>query len=119
MPFPWAVAAKAIPWTDVIAASPALARGARDLWKRIRADREHPATDVESVEPLSAETRIDALLQELTRLEQRAEAQAELLAQMAEQQEQLVAALDRQQRQVRIAIALAIVGVALALWAVR
>ena len=40
----WLTALKAVPWTDVIAAAPAVARGARKLFKRPA--REVPAADL-------------------------------------------------------------------------
>ena len=46
MPFPWIAAAKAIPWSSVIAAAPDIARGARDLWKRVKKrDEQNPAPE--------------------------------------------------------------------------
>jgi len=116
MPFPWAVAAKAIPWTEVISAAPSIARGARDLWKRVRHEREDaaqsPATTADGEDALAA------LRREFLRLDADVAAQAELIAQLAGQQEQLVAALDRQQRQTRLALALALVATLTALWLV-
>jgi len=113
MPFPWAFAAKAIPWTEVISAAPAIARGARDLWKRVRTERE-TATDADAPAP-SPEASLGAMRFELARLDADVAAQAELIARLAGQQELLVAALDRQQRRTRLAIALAVVAILIAL----
>lgn len=114
MPFPWAVAAKAIPWTDVISAAPSIARGARDLWKRVRHERE----DAVQAPPNApdGEDALSAIRRELVRLDADVAAQAELIARLAEQQEQLVAALDRQQGRTRLALALALVAALTALW---
>jgi hypothetical protein len=39
MPFNWIAAFRIIPWTDVIAAAPTVARTARDLWRGISKSR--------------------------------------------------------------------------------
>ena len=115
MPFPWVAAAKVIPWTEVIAAAPGLARGARELWQRTR---KHDADATESAET-SGETGPDARIAALERcvadLAQEGEMRAELIARLAEQNEQLVAALERQKQRGRIAIALLCAAIA-ALW---
>lgn len=116
MPFPWAIAAKAIPWTEVISAAPSIARGARDLWKRVRSEREDAAstaaTTAASDDPLAAMRR------EIVRLDADVAAQAELIARLAGQQEQLVATLDRQQGRTRLALTLAVGAIVAMLWLV-
>lgn len=117
MPFPWAVAAKAIPWTEVISASPAIVKGARDLWKRMRSDpRPDPDANTDEA-PATPEARLDALARMVLTMEERNEAQTELIARMAEQQERLVAALDRAQRRTRLTLVLALVALSCALGA--
>jgi len=115
MPFPWAVAAKAIPWTEVIAASPAIVKGAKELWSRMRSDPK-PEAPAQGAEAASPEARLDALSQIVLTLEARNETQTELITQLAEQQAQLVAALDRAQKRTRLALALAAIAVVAAVW---
>ncbi|QID17285.1 hypothetical protein G3580_06260 [Nitrogeniibacter mangrovi] len=116
MPFPWAAAAKAIPWTDVISAAPTLAKGARDLWKRMRTDPKPEDTPDDAEAAASPEARLDALTRVVLTMEQRNEAQTELITRLAEQQEQLVTALDRARRRARLALVLAGLATALAAW---
>jgi len=118
MPFPWAVAAKAIPWTDVISASPAIVKGARELWTRMRADPKPDAPD-DATEAASPDARIDALTHIVRTLEERNATQTELITRLAEQQERLVNALDREQRRGRLARLIAVVALLVALghWA--
>jgi hypothetical protein len=113
MPFPWVAAAKVIPWADVISAAPALAKGARELWKRSRSAREDEGTaageaPVDPIEPLR---------REMLRIDAEVETQAELIARLAEQQEQLVAALDRQRRRSALLLAIALLALLVALGA--
>lgn len=116
MPIPWLTAAKAIPWTDVIAAAPGIARGARELWKRVKTrDDAQAAPDTVIDDPVA---RLAALEHSVADLNQEAALRSELIAQLAEQNERLVAALDRQQRSTRWALGLAIaalVGLAVVL----
>jgi hypothetical protein len=101
MPFPGIAAAKAIPWADVIAAAPGLARGARDLWKRVQT-RETPAEAADT-----PEARIAALEQKTGALAREAEQRSELVARLAEQNEQLIATLERERRRTTLALLLA------------
>lgn len=104
MPFPWIAAAKAIPWTDVIAAAPGLARGARELWKRVQT-REAPAHTKDGAD--TPEARIAALEQRTDALAREAEQRSELVARLAEQNEQLIAALEGERRRTTLGLALA------------
>jgi len=114
MPFPWAVAAKAIPWTEVIAASPAIVKGARDLWTRMRSDPKPDATP-DGADAASPEARLDALNGIVRTLEERNESQTELITQLAEQQVQMVAAIERARRQANLALLVAVIAIVAAL----
>ncbi|KAA3651028.1 MAG: hypothetical protein DWQ11_14970 [Proteobacteria bacterium] len=106
MPIPWLAAAKLIPWSEVIAAAPGIARGARELWSRTKArDEAQAAPDTIIDDP---EARLAALERRMADFTEEAEQRAELIAQLAEQNERLVATLDRQKRNTRWALALAI-----------
>lgn len=110
MPFPWIAAAKAIPWADVIAAAPGIARGARELWKRVQT-RETPAHSADTAD--TPEARIAALEHRLAALGREAEQRSELVARLAEQNEQLIATLERERRRATLALilsALALLG---------
>ena len=111
MPIPWVAAAKAIPWTEVIAAAPGLARSARGLWNKVRNEApEIPGEDgAEAPPPL--DMRVATLEHALAELGREAQARSELIAQLAEQNEQLVTALDTTRRQLRLALALAAIAV--------
>lgn len=98
MPFPWIAAAKAIPWSSVIAAAPDIARGARDLWTRIRQRNEHAPVPESAPVNDSPESRLSSLEKRLAALTQEAELRSGLLADLAEQNEQLINALNRQKR---------------------
>ncbi|WP_227816891.1 hypothetical protein [Nitrogeniibacter aestuarii] len=115
MPFPWAIAAKAIPWTEVIAASPAIVKGAKELWSRMRTDPK-PGTADDGAEAATPEARLDALNRIVLTLEERNETQTELITRLAEQQAQLVSAIDRAQKRTRLALVVALVAVVTALW---
>lgn len=96
MPFPWAIAAKAIPWTEMIAAAPTIARGARELWQRVKhRDEDSPDAGTDSKDPVE---RIATLERGLSTLAQEAEMGTELVSRLAEQNEQLVAALEVQKK---------------------
>ncbi|HPR06056.1 MAG TPA: hypothetical protein PK620_07770 [Denitromonas sp.] len=106
MPIPWLAAAKIIPWTEVIAAAPGIARGARDLWKRTKTREEaQSAPDTVIDDPVARLTALERSVAELT---QEAEQGSELIAQLAEQNQRLVATLDRQKRNTQWALILAI-----------
>ena len=94
MPFPWSIAAKAIPWADMIAAAPSIARGAQDLWQRVK-HRDDEATDAKPMDPVA---RIAALERNLSTLRQEAEVGTELVSRLAEQNEQLITALEYQKK---------------------
>jgi hypothetical protein len=107
MPFPWIAAAKAIPWTSVIAAAPGIARGARDLWTRIKQRDEHAPAPESAPHNDSPEARLSALERHLSELTQEAELRSGLLADLAEQNEHLVNALNRHKRLSLVALLLA------------
>lgn len=100
----WMSALKAVPWAEVIEATPALVKGARRLFKRSQ-DEAAQAGETAGALPQT----LPEALQRLQRLEQElaglAQAQAEgaaLLQQLAEQNARLVAALEAQRRRSRL-----------------
>ncbi len=107
MPIPWAIAAKAIPWGEVIAAAPSIVRGARELLNRTRGDAGESPADA----PATPEQRIVALEARVESLASELEASTDLITQLAEHNERLVVAVERLHRQ--LSVALVVAGIAL------
>lgn len=115
MAFNWIAAFKIIPWTDVIAAAPTVARTARDLWRGISKNRPAETAegkgDVEAAgTPPSLDEEIRSLRAELTETRAQLLSSSELLQALADQDEKLVAAIEVLRVRTRV---LAIVCVAL------
>ncbi|MCG6874898.1 MAG: hypothetical protein LJE97_07380 [Betaproteobacteria bacterium] len=115
MPFNWIAAFKIIPWTDVIAAAPTVARTARDLWRGISKTR--PTETVEARDdvetagtPPSMEEEIRSLRAELAETRAQLLSSSEVLRALADQDEKLVGAIEVLRVRTRV---LAIVCVAL------
>ncbi len=95
----WLTALKVIPWGDVVAAAPTVARSARELWRGVRGPGDAP---VDAASP-PAQLRDDALgpialrvasLEEHQRvLREEAAASAGIVASLAEQNQRLVEAI--------------------------
>ncbi|PPE66781.1 hypothetical protein [Caldimonas caldifontis] len=100
MAFPWLVAFKVIPWKDVIEATPAVVRGAKQLWHKVRQDEAAleaaQAAAQGSVGPDagSPEARIAQLEKRVAEMSQEAVASSELIQALAQHNERLVAAVD-------------------------
>jgi len=115
MAFNWIAAFKIIPWTDVIAAAPTVARTARNLWRSIGKTR--PAETAGGTEdvrasgnPPTMEEEIRALRAELAETRAQLLASSEVLRALADQDEKLVAAIEVLRVRTRV---LAIVSVVL------
>ena len=122
----WITALKVVPWSDVVAAAPMIARGAQQLWTKVRSST--PATA-----PASAEAGPGGAVQDpLARIEQRllalearveehrrgAVAASELIATLAGQNAQLVEAVARLNARTSILFgAVAVLAIALLLGA--
>jgi hypothetical protein len=99
MAFSWIAAFRIIPWGDVIAAAPTVARTARDLWRGLSKSR---ATEtVASADDAArrgsaptAEAEIRSLRADLTETRAQLLASSEVLQALAEQDEKLVAAVE-------------------------
>jgi len=126
----WITFFKLVPWADVVQAAPAVARGARQLWTRVRGEVAPRAAATPSV---AASTDDDAaaaaLAARLTQAEQRLEqlssealASSELIARLAQQNETLVGAVEALRQRTRvllrwcIALTLLSAGLAAAVW---
>jgi len=108
MPIPWAIAAKAIPWGDLIAAAPSVVRGARELLNRVRS----PAGGSDGETVATPEQRIGVLEQRIDVLADDLRASSDLISQLADHNQRLIVAIERLHRQLSIALVLA--GIALA-----
>lgn len=84
----WISAFRAIPWADLIAAAPAVARGAQKLWSTVKTRDAAPAATSQPADQQRAlEAQIDELRNELV-------ATSELVAKLAEQNRRLVEAVE-------------------------
>jgi hypothetical protein len=86
----WLTAFKVIPWGDVIAAAPTVARGARKLWDSIR---DEPARSAVGPAPDSPEGRARALESQLADMRKELAASTELINSLAQQNQRLVEAV--------------------------
>lgn len=86
----WLTAFKVIPWGDVIAAAPTVARGAKKLWDSIR---EQPAAPGQGPTADGPEGRLQALETQLADLRKELAVSSELISTLAQQNERLVEAV--------------------------
>ncbi len=99
----WTVALKAIPWAELIAAAPVVARGARKLWTSVR------SKDAAEAEGSWPEARLDALEAQLGELREELTASADLIANLADQNTRLVEAVTVLRMRTRILFVIALV----------
>lgn len=83
----WFTAFKVIPWADVIAAAPTVARGAKKLWDSVR---DQPSSAKVDATPASPEGRLNELESQLVDLRKELAASSELIKSLAEQNARLV-----------------------------
>lgn len=116
MAISWISALKAVPWADVIEATPVLVKGARKLFKRSQ-EAEAAAEAPQAAPQTLAEAlaRLQRLEQELAGLSEQQAESAALLQSLAEQNAQLVAAMEqlRQHGQRQRLLLLMLLGLAL------
>lgn len=101
----WTTALKALPWAELIAAAPVVARSARKLWTSVR------SKDAPEAEGSWPEARLDALEAQVSELRGELAASSDLIASLAEQNARLVEAVTVLRLRVRL---LFIIGAALA-----
>ncbi len=105
MEAPWSALFSAIPWSDVIAHAPTVAKGAKKLWQKVgkRPAADDAPADVPAAPPgASPEARLAALETSLAESDLRQQESAELLAALAAQNADLVRAVDELQRRTRL-----------------
>ena len=86
----WLTAFKVIPWGDVIAAAPTVARGAKKLWDSYR---EQPTATATGASAQSPEGRLQSLESEVADLRKELAASSEIVSTLAQQNERLVEAV--------------------------
>ena len=86
----WFAAFKVIPWADVIAAAPTVARGAKKLWDTVR---DQPSGARAGSAPDSPEGRLHELESQLADLRKEVAASTELINSLAEHNARLVEAI--------------------------
>ena len=130
MAIPWLVLLKTVPWTDVIANAPAVADGARKLWKRAKgagtsANEQAPSTIVvppggDVVDALRL--RVEQQGQEIAELHQELQTSSELIKALADQNAELVRHVEAHRQRLRWLSALVVllgVGLGWLVWGVR
>jgi hypothetical protein len=109
----WVAVFRAIPWIDLIAAAPGVARGAKKLWTGIRSRPRHGDAE----EPEGTEDRLQRLEAQVIELRTELSASSEVIRELAEQNGRLVEAVGILRVRVRALIAISVVllvlGVAL------
>lgn len=125
MAISWMSALKAVPWADVIEATPALVKGARRLFKRSQ-DEAAEATAAPGALPQTlpeALQRLQTVERELGELAQAQAESAALLQSLAEQNAHLVAALEALRQHNRLLsfglAAVAAISAGLLTWALQ
>ncbi len=102
----WLTILSNVPWTDVIKNAPAVADGAKKLWKKVGGK-----ASTASAEPASPEDRIANLQARVDELNAQMLAASEVVQSLAEQNAQLIARVETTRRRM---LALAIFNVGLA-----
>lgn len=87
----WLTAFKVIPWADVIAAAPVVARGAKKLWNAVR---QRSVEGHDGPAPDSTEGRLRALEAEIRELRKELADTTELIHSLAQQNQRLVEAVN-------------------------
>jgi hypothetical protein len=104
MPFPWVLAFKVIPWSDLIAAAPGVVRNAQKLWKQVggSAAAGAGADAGAALAGQPPEQRLARLESELARMDEQLANQAEVIATLAEQNGKLVEAVEVLRQRTRL-----------------
>lgn len=94
MAFSWIAAFKIIPWSDVIAAAPTVARTARDLWRGMSKARPGEPVEQPTGGVPTTEEEIRMLRTDLAETRSQLLSSSEVLRALAEQDEKLIAAIE-------------------------
>jgi hypothetical protein len=102
MAAPWSALFSAIPWSDVIAHAPTVAKGARKLWQKVGKHHVDEAEAPAAPATTDPDSRFGAIDARLAEFEARQQDSAELLAALAAQNAELVRAAEALRRRVQI-----------------
>lgn len=106
----WITTFKVIPWADVIAAAPTVARGAQKLWTAVR----HRGSDAPAAGgPESAEGRLQALEAQVEELRKEIAVSSKLINSLADQNARLVEAVGILRDRTRALLTASVIGFAL------
>ncbi len=109
MPIGWLVILKNVPWTDVIRNAPAVAEGAKKLWKTVSkqspsaedlTSSDQVAVSPESQTSIALDARIQALEAEVGDLHEQMLAATELIKTLADQNTQLIQRIEANRKRV-------------------
>ncbi|MDX9706055.1 MAG: hypothetical protein RBT86_00585 [Azospira sp.] len=108
----WMTILSNVPWSDVIRNAPAVAEGAKKLWKKVGSN----AGKGNVVDGGSPEERIAALHARVDELQAQMLASSEVIQSLAEQNAQLIARIESGRRRLALLVLLnlLVVGIALA-----
>lgn len=103
----WLTFFKLVPWADVVQAAPTIARGARQLWTRVKGEAAAPlpvppSTPVPAMPDADLAARLIQAEQRLEQLSLEALASSELITRLAQQNETLVGAVEALRQRTRV-----------------
>jgi hypothetical protein len=121
----WLFALKAVPWSDVVQAAPAIVKGARKLFNTARESEPPPVGTPDAyadVDAGSVQTRLQRLEAALQHVDAEQNSSAELIRSLAEQNARMVEAIEVLRARTRLLLGAGVVLVfafaVLAIWVV-
>ena len=109
MPISWITAFKVIPWADVIEATPAIVRGAKQLWGKVQRNETPPSGGGAIDTASTPEQRLAALEARVQQLGDEARASSELIDQLAQHNARLVEAVQTLRVRTRVLMVVSVV----------
>jgi hypothetical protein len=121
----WLTVLKTVPWTDVISNAPAVANGAKKLWKSVNkktapqdlatGEQDIPGTQPEAQARDVLQDRLDATENAINELHEQMLVSSELITTLAEQNNQLIKRAETMRvRTLWLAASLLVIGIAAA-----
>lgn len=113
----WLTILSNVPWTDVIKNAPAVADGAKKLWKKV-GGKTSTASNVPVAEPATPEDRIANLQARVDELHAQMLTASEVVRSLAEQNAQLIARVEKTRRRLLwlAMFTVGVAGIAVAAW---
>lgn len=94
----WISAFKAIPWSDLIAATPVITQGAKKLWGQVSKTKSSDKKNSQGINKTSSISSIDQRFSEMTlqieELEEDQKLSSQLISELAEQNKQMIGAIN-------------------------